>query len=85
MPVDGPSASPQAVVRITAADEPQAVIADHPPGTTFVFAAGVHRDEVHAGAAVLDLPLDEHIANVIAALQPIAPQLGLPAAGAATA
>src|SRR5262245_32838537 len=41
------------------------------------FAAGVHRDEVYAGAELLGLELDEHIANVIAALQPIAPQLGL--------
>jgi putative nucleotidyltransferase with HDIG domain len=41
------------------------------------FAAGVHRDEVHAGAELLGLELDEHVANVIAALQPIAPQLGL--------
>jgi putative nucleotidyltransferase with HDIG domain len=41
------------------------------------FAAGVHRDEVYAGAELLGLDLDEHIANVIAALQPIAPQLGL--------
>ena len=41
------------------------------------FAAGVHRDEVYAGAELLGLELDEHIANVIAALQPIAPELGL--------
>ena len=41
------------------------------------FAAGVHRDEVYAGAELLGLPLDEHIANVIAALQPIAAELGL--------
>jgi putative nucleotidyltransferase with HDIG domain len=41
------------------------------------FAAGVHRDEVYAGAELLGLELDEHLANVIAALQPIAPQLGL--------
>ena len=41
------------------------------------FAAGVHRDEVYAGAELLGLELDEHIANVVAALQPIAPQLGL--------
>jgi putative nucleotidyltransferase with HDIG domain len=41
------------------------------------FAAGVHRDEVHAGAELLGLELDEHIANVIAALAPIAPELGL--------
>jgi putative nucleotidyltransferase with HDIG domain len=41
------------------------------------FAAGVHRDEVYAGADLLGIGLDEHIANVVAALQPIAPQLGL--------
>ena len=41
------------------------------------FAAGVHRDEVYAGAELLDLTLDEHIANVVAAMQPIAPELGL--------
>jgi putative nucleotidyltransferase with HDIG domain len=41
------------------------------------FAAGVHRDEVYAGAELLELELDEHIANVIAALQPIAGELGL--------
>lgn len=41
------------------------------------FAAGVHRDEVYAGAELIGLELDEHIANVIAALQPIAGELGL--------
>ena len=41
------------------------------------FAAGVHRDEVYAGAELIGLDLDEHIRNVIAALQPIAPELGL--------
>jgi len=41
------------------------------------FAAGVHRDEVYAGAKLLGLELDEHIANVIAAMQPIARELGL--------
>jgi putative nucleotidyltransferase with HDIG domain len=41
------------------------------------FAAGVHRDEVYAGAELLGLELDEHIANVVVALQPIASQLGL--------
>jgi len=44
------------------------------------FAAGVHRDEVYAGAEGLGLELDEHIANVVAALQPIAGELGLPVA-----
>jgi putative nucleotidyltransferase with HDIG domain len=47
------------------------------------FAVGVHRDEVYAGANLLGLELDEHIANVVSALQPIAPQLGLRTAAAA--
>jgi len=42
------------------------------------FAAGVHRDEVDAGADLLGLDLDEHIANVVSALRPIAGDLGLP-------
>jgi putative nucleotidyltransferase with HDIG domain len=41
------------------------------------FAAGVHRDEVYAGAELLELDLDDHIRNIVAALQPIAPELGL--------
>ena len=41
------------------------------------FAAGVHRDEVYAGAELLGVELDEHIANVVAALQPISAELGL--------
>ena len=41
------------------------------------FAAGVSRDDVYEGAELLELDLDEHIANVIAALQPIANELGL--------
>ena len=41
------------------------------------FATGVHRDEVYAGAELLGVDLDEHIRNVVAALQPIAGELGL--------
>jgi putative nucleotidyltransferase with HDIG domain len=48
------------------------------------FAAGVHREEVIAGAELLGLELDAHIANVVAALQSIAGELGL-ADGAAGA
>jgi len=43
------------------------------------FAAGVHRDEVYAGAELLGLELNQHIANVIEAMRPIAGELGLPA------
>src|SRR5512133_3580748 len=49
------------------------------------FAAGVHRDEVYAGAEGLGLELDEHIRNVVAALQPIAGELGLRTAETAEA
>jgi putative nucleotidyltransferase with HDIG domain len=42
------------------------------------FAAGVHRDEVYAGAELIGRDLDEHITNVVAALRPIASELGLP-------
>ena len=42
------------------------------------FAAGVSRYDVYEGAELLELELDEHIANVVAALQPIAGELGLP-------
>jgi putative nucleotidyltransferase with HDIG domain len=41
------------------------------------FAAGVNREDVVRGAEELGVDLDEHIAFVIAALQPIAPELGL--------
>jgi putative nucleotidyltransferase with HDIG domain len=44
------------------------------------FAAGVSRDDVYEGAELLEIELDEHIANVVAALQPIAGELGLPSA-----
>ncbi len=41
------------------------------------FAAGVSRDDVTQGAEELGVPLDEHIANVVAALVPISAELGL--------
>jgi putative nucleotidyltransferase with HDIG domain len=41
------------------------------------FAAGVNRDEVHRGAELMNLPLDEHIANCISAMQSRAAELGL--------
>ncbi|MEP6642268.1 MAG: HAD family hydrolase, partial [Gaiellales bacterium] len=42
------------------------------------FARGVHRGEVVDGAQELGVDLDEHITFVIAALRPIAAELGLP-------
>lgn len=41
------------------------------------FAAAVRREDIIAGAESLGLPLEEHIANVIAAMQEVAPVLGL--------
>ena len=41
------------------------------------FAAGVHRDEVYRSAEELGVDLDEHIAFLIAAMRPIATELGL--------
>jgi putative nucleotidyltransferase with HDIG domain len=49
------------------------------------FAAGVHREEVYAGAELLGLDLDEHIRNVTEAMQPIAAELGLHTAATAAA
>ena len=43
------------------------------------FAASVKREDIEKGAQLLDLPLDEHIAHVIAAMQSIAPELGFEA------
>jgi putative nucleotidyltransferase with HDIG domain len=42
------------------------------------FAAGVHREDVYTGAEVLGVELDDHIRTVVAAMQPIATELGLP-------
>jgi putative nucleotidyltransferase with HDIG domain len=47
------------------------------------FAAGVHRDEVYAGAELLEVDFDDHIRTVVAAMQPIARELGLPTAASA--
>ena len=41
------------------------------------FARGVSRDDVHQGAAELGMPLDQVIAEVIAALRPHQSELGL--------
>ena len=41
------------------------------------FAAGVNRDDVYQGAEALGVELDEHIAFVVDAMRPIAPELGL--------
>jgi putative nucleotidyltransferase with HDIG domain len=46
------------------------------------FAAGVHRDEVYRGAEGLGVALDDHIRNVVAAMRPIAGELGLRTAAA---
>ena len=46
------------------------------------FAAGVHRDEVYAGAELLGLELDDHIRNVVTGMRPIAGELGLRTAAA---
>jgi putative nucleotidyltransferase with HDIG domain len=41
------------------------------------FAAGVDREDVAAGPGLVGVEMDEHIANVIAALRPISGELGL--------
>jgi len=48
------------------------------------FAAGVNREDVYSGAEELGVDLDDHIAFLVEALKPIAPQLGLRTAGAPT-
>jgi putative nucleotidyltransferase with HDIG domain len=40
------------------------------------FAAAVKREDIEAGAVLLGLPLDEHIQNVISAMQTVAKPLG---------
>ena len=44
---------------------------------TPAFAAGVNRDDVALGAELIGLPLEEHVANCIAAMQANAAELGL--------
>lgn len=44
------------------------------------FASGVSREDVYEGAELLGLELDEHIRNVVEALQLISSELGLPVA-----
>jgi putative nucleotidyltransferase with HDIG domain len=41
------------------------------------FAAAVKREDIEKGAQLLGIPLDEHIGHVIAAMQTVAPHLGL--------
>jgi putative nucleotidyltransferase with HDIG domain len=41
------------------------------------FAAGVHRDEVYAGAELLGVDFDEHVQTVTDAMKPISGELGL--------
>jgi len=41
------------------------------------FAAAVKREDIEKGAELLGLPLDEHIGQVIAGMQTVAPGLGL--------
>lgn len=41
------------------------------------FAKGVDREDIRIGVEQLGIPLDDHIANVLQAMQDIAPELGL--------
>ena len=41
------------------------------------FAAGVDRESVRNGAELIGMDLDQHIANVIAAMREISDELGL--------
>jgi len=44
---------------------------------TLAFAAGVRRDIIEKGAAMLGMPLDELIAETIAGMRPVAAEIGL--------
>ena len=44
---------------------------------TAAFAAAVSRDDIRNGAELLEVPLDDHITNCVAALQSVAAELGL--------
>ncbi len=44
---------------------------------TAAFAAAVSRDDIRGGAELLEIPLDDHISNCVAALQSVAGELGL--------
>ena len=48
------------------------------------FARGVNRDDIVKGASELELPLDDHIANCIAAMRNNAEALGLQGTAAAS-
>jgi len=70
---------------VTAASlvRPSRSVLDLEPGSVVkrmkdkAFARAVKRDDLRAGADILGLPLDEHIANVIASLRDEADALGL--------
>ncbi|TWT44820.1 hypothetical protein RAS1_12380 [Phycisphaerae bacterium RAS1] len=44
---------------------------------TAAFAAAVKREDIHSGAELLGLPLDDHIRNCVTAMQTVADELGL--------
>src|SRR6185369_16339191 len=62
---------------------PSRSVLDLEPGSVIkrmkdkAFARGVKREDLRAGAALLGLPLEDHIANVIASMREAADALGL--------